>query len=252
MMKKLTFLLLSGLLFGWAEAQKSPEQDFEKANAFYQKAQYDSAQMRYQTWADSLYAPEFCYNLANTYFQEKKWAEAVYYYEKTLKIDPAHSDALHNLQVVQSQLADDFATQEVFPVQISKRLLALVLPKTWYFIALFFACAALLSALWFVFFCKTPFWRKLALGKVFTQTLLALLFLWIAQKSSQNLQDPQWVIIFENNATLYAEPSSNSPVVHQLHEGTKLLYMQENAQYFEVRTPIGTQGWLLKQYAKVL
>ena len=48
---------------------------------------------------ENLESADLYYNIGNTYFKLDDIAHAILYYERALKLDPAHADARHNLEI---------------------------------------------------------------------------------------------------------------------------------------------------------
>ena len=80
---------------------------FEQASVSYEQKDYAQSLIHYIKIEDlGLYSSDLYYNIGNCYYKLKQNAEAVLYYEKALKLNPADEDALFNLKLVQLQLVD--------------------------------------------------------------------------------------------------------------------------------------------------
>lgn len=94
------------LCFGSLQAQHAtPQQQFEKANQLYQQNKYSEAAATYQQLIDQGYSlPDLYFNAGNAYYKSNRTGLAVYNYEKTLRMDPGHQAAAHNLALANQRV----------------------------------------------------------------------------------------------------------------------------------------------------
>ena len=71
---------------------------FLEANKLYQQGQYEPALERYNAVILSgSESADLYYNMGNAAFRANSIGHSILYYEKALKIEPTHEDAIHNL-----------------------------------------------------------------------------------------------------------------------------------------------------------
>ena len=88
------------------KAQK-PEELLAKANTLYNESAYDSAAVVYESIINKGYSSAtLFYNLGNTYYKIGNYPLAIYYYEKSLKLDPKNEDTKHNIEIAQAFISD--------------------------------------------------------------------------------------------------------------------------------------------------
>src|SRR5690606_30727253 len=92
----------------WGQSNDHWNNTFDKANELYQKENFQEAIKLYQQLIEEKNnSPELYFNLANAYFQTKSNTEAVYYYEKALKLSPDDKSIETNLNCARKKLEDD-------------------------------------------------------------------------------------------------------------------------------------------------
>ena len=93
----IAFLMITVLLHGAA----SRDSLYNAAGTAYSEGNYEAALEMYgQIHAQGYEAPDLYYNMGNAAFRSNKLGYAVLYYNKALKLDPAHEEAQRNLAYV--------------------------------------------------------------------------------------------------------------------------------------------------------
>jgi tetratricopeptide (TPR) repeat protein len=216
---------------------------FEKANTFYERQAFDSAQSYYEkiTASDVRNSAVF-YNLGNTCFRLKKPGLSVLYFEKARKLAPNDPDIRANIRFVQSTLIDRLPLPEQSFVETA--------------LAYLHNLISLNGQLWLFFF------LLLALSVLFSVALYAPpnLRLWIIYLSSIVLMASAWCgvsmgIKIYSNATVWEavalSPSIdalNQPnggkVLFTVHEGTTCRVLKQLGDWSLVGLPTGVSGWM--------
>ena len=92
-----------------AEVSATTDSLYQKANSFYQKGEYETALNVYRDIVDTGFeSSDLYYNMGNAAYRSNSIGYAVLYYEKALKLDPSHEDALHNLKFISRYRVDTF------------------------------------------------------------------------------------------------------------------------------------------------
>ena len=79
------------------------------ANSLYQQGQYEQALEQYNAVILSgKESADLYYNMGNAAYRSNSIGHAILYYEKALKLEPAHEDAIHNLDFVSRYRLDTF------------------------------------------------------------------------------------------------------------------------------------------------
>ena len=101
----LTITLLA-MLFSltFAALAQTTDSVFAKGNQSYMQGKYQQAMGEYlRIVKQGKVSSELYYNLGNSYFKINQNALAILYYEKALKLNPAHADARFNLRQANSK-----------------------------------------------------------------------------------------------------------------------------------------------------
>ena len=80
---------------------------FINANTEYANENYLGAISLYDSISSmNLESSELFYNLGNCYYKIQDWANSIWYYEKSLQLNPKNKNALHNLKIVKLKIID--------------------------------------------------------------------------------------------------------------------------------------------------
>lgn len=241
MKKNILILVLVTLVMQGVAKDTSREALLDSAKLQYDKGDYVKAISLYNGLLDhEQEAAGLHYNLGNAYFKKGNKGMAVLHYEKALRIDQGHEDALFNLSLVNQQLIDQF---EKIP-SFSFRPLFVSVDQV-----ISHGLLAVLSLLSLTLSAVLILWAKLNRKRVsFNQSwglmLLALvLYSWGAIQKSQ-LNSGQAAVVASNDTPARSEPNSSSTLLFELNEGTKVIQLGESGNWYNVKTPDGNQGWI--------
>lgn len=255
-MMKIKQICVSLLLF-WAlllstTTKAQPEvENFQKANAYYNEAVYDSALMMYTDVLNQGYSSnELFYNIGNTYFKLKEIPSAILYYEKALKINPSDDDTQHNLQIANSMIVDKI---EVLPQLFFRAwwntFYTLLSANAWAYISVLILLLALLAT----YFYLTSFNSTVRKTAFFVGILLILLTITSFGLASQKYYYTRQVneaIVFTPTITIKSSPAQSSVDLFVLHEGTKLRILDQTNGWAKIKIANGSIGWIPQDVIK--
>ena len=243
-MKKLaTIIILTGMALQ-AFCQSNDELA-AKANRAYQAGQYQAAAQLYEKIIGNGYeSAVLYYNLGNAYFRSNEIPSAILFYEKALKLEPNQPDIRHNLDVANSRIADKV---EIIPELFFKRwwksLLNLFSVDSLAVIIILLLCAIFVSAGFYLaskqlFVRKTAFWSTLVFLAVFLLSLLG------ARQKEHLLQNHHEAVVFSPTVTVKSSPDEASADIFVIHEGIKVILLDQVGNWQEIRIANGSVGWL--------
>lgn len=218
---------------------------FELATDLYNQAEYDSALVLYNGILESgITSDALLYNIGNSYFKLKDYPSAILYYEKALKLKPADEAIHHNLALANNMIVDKIEPMpEIFLKTWWRSFYNLLSADSWAWISVgLFALTLLLAFIYFVSSRTTL--RKFAF---FAGLFILFLFIGSFGLASQKYyytQNKNEAIVFIPTITVKSAPSVSTVDLFVLHEGTKVLLLDEVSGWNHIRIANGSTGWL--------
>ena len=242
-MKKLVCIVV--LLFSVGATSQEVDKLFAEGNTFYKEENYTRAVGVYLAIEEQgMESDELFFNIANCYYKMNKVAPAIYYYEKALKINPINEDAIANLAFAKRMTIDVI---EDLPKSFFQRFSTNIIQKlpfdTWAIIAVI--ASFLASLLFLMYFFSSSSKKKLF---YFNTSILAVFVLIIsvffAFNNLKTVQKNRVAIIFAPKVEIKNAPSITSDEVFELHEGTKVIVLDELDNWKKIKIADGKIGWI--------
>ena len=242
-MKKIFFSI--ALLFSLIVTSQTSNELFSKANNLYQNGKYSEAIELYSSIEkEGLKSGDLFFNLGNCYYKLNKVAPSIYYYEKALKVDPTHEDASFNLAFAKRMTIDVI---EELPQTFLQRFSSSIIQKlpfdTWAIIAVL---ASFLASILFLLYHFSASSRKKLF--YFNTSILAALIMAIsvffAFHNYKTVQKNRTAIIFVDKVEIKNAPSTSSEEVFELHEGAKVVILDELENWKKIKIADGKIGWI--------
>jgi len=248
-MKKFIAILLLFLSLG--NYSQTPEALFTEANTFYKVEDFNRALGVYLALEEKgLESTDLYYNLGNCYYKLNKVAPAIYYYEKALKIDPTNEDALHNLTFAKRMTLDVI---EELPKTIFQRFSENVIQKlpydSW---ALIGVIASFLASLLFLLyhFSGSTKLKLLFFNTTIFAVFVMLVSVFFAFDNYDTVQKNRTAIIFATKVEIKNAPTASSEDAFVLHEGTKVIILDELDNWKKIKIADGKIGWIYQDKLK--
>lgn len=243
-MKQLTFIFL--ILFCLQTFAENPL--FLKGNEEYTKGNYSNATSLYDSIIlNNLESSELYYNLGNCYYQTQDWANAIWYYEKSLKLNPNNEGAIHNLQLTNLRIIDRIeALPKLFYKRWWENLIDMYTTKIWQILTMFCVWIALIIQL---LNRLTNYQTKYLLASF--NTLVLILFC-ITYSSFQKSHSKSQAIIFASSVIVNSAPTDNSTNLFSLHSGAKIEIIDQIGNWINIKLANGNIGWIKESNCKHL
>jgi tetratricopeptide (TPR) repeat protein len=217
---------------------------FEKANAFYERQQYDSAAPYYgKIVAAGIRNSAVYYNLGNTCFRQRKAGLALLYFEKAAALSPNDQDIRANIRFVQSTITDRLPQpqQSFIEALLHYAHNAFSLQaQVW---ALFFLLLAL--SVLFAAGIYAPAGLRLWILYVSSIVLLATACCGISAGvkiyAKENIRH---AIVLSPSVDAKNQPNG-AMVLFTVHEGTKFRVRKQLGEWTLVSLSTGVSGWVL-------
>ncbi len=252
MTKKIIWLITLLLTLNFTFAQNS-ETDFKQANALYKNGSYQEASELYEKIiASNEISSELFFNLGNCYYKLNKVGPAIYNYEQALVLNPSNEDASNNL-IFAKRLALDRIEEVPKSVleKFNKNYISKISFNGWAVVSIFLS---FLAAILFILYYFSLHSTKKRL--FFTTSLLSFLLLIIAlsityhqyNKNTNTIE----AIVFTDEVSVQNEPTKNGEEAFIIHEGTKVVVLDEVDDWKKIRLADGKIGWLKSKNIRVL
>lgn len=252
-MKKFLNIFILLLSFS-AFAQSPADQLFDKANELYKQEKYLEAITQYETILTK-YKQHSCdlhYNLGNAYYKLNKIGPAVYNYEKALMLNPSNKDARNNLKFAHNMMIDEVKDVPTAGFStIVHRLTGSMLADTWAKFAIGAAFLFLAAFAGYYFIGETSK-KRLFFGGMIVMMLAVVTFVSAAIFEAEFEKSQKPAIVFAAIASVKGEPKENASDAATIHEGTKVLVIDQLDGWHRVMLPDGSDGWILSESIKLL
>jgi len=242
-MKSLLFLILV-LSTSTFVAQTNTDL-FDKANTAYKETNYQKAIDLYTQIEDkNLVSSTLYYNLGNCYYKLNKVANTIYYYEKSLLLNPLNSDATNNLEFAKRMTIDRI---EELPKTFLQRLEINYIQKfsynQWALIAVI--CSFLTAVLFLLFYFSRASHKK----RTYFLSSMLLLMLCVVSTTITYSQyhtstSTRFAIIFASKVTVKNAPTDTANEIFTLNEGTKISVLDSVDNWKKIRLADGKIGWV--------
>lgn len=234
--------LLTGVLHASADSL------FQAANKLYQEGQYEQALEKYgEIILSGFESADLYYNMGNAAYRSNSIGHAILYFEKTLKLDPAHEDAANNLEFVSRYRVDAFEEVPELFIRTWIRTFYLKLSER--------AWSILSLCLFILIISSVPIYiysRNMGLKKAGFFVGLIALFLFIlsftaAVHRHRSIENPESAIILSPSVVVRSSPSETGTELFILHEGTKVRVNESVSGWQNIRVIDGREGWIASE-----
>lgn len=250
-MQRLIFTLL--MLAMYTAYSQELDLRIKNANEEYTKGNYVQAVGLYKQVVDEgSIAPELYYNLANAYFKNNQVSQAILNYERALKLKPDDEDVKFNLQMANLKIIDKMdAIPQLFFKTWWDNVKNLLSMDGWAWLGLisFFLTLLLFS---FYLLSAMP-----AQKRIFFFVSLAFLFLSIAgfvfaQKQFKLNHEAGEAIVTTPTVVIKGSPAETGVDLFVIHEGLKVVITENINDWYQIKLPNGSQGWLKTDAVEII
>jgi tetratricopeptide (TPR) repeat protein len=225
---------------------------FEKANDAYSNEEYDSAFALYEKIESSeFYSTELFQNMGTAAYKKGDIPNAVYYYEKGLKLNPGNKDLEHNLSLANKEVVDKIKSKD--KGGFSAWLSHLIGNTADYWAS----WTVILSITGGVFMISTLILKQKIIKKTgiylgVTAWTVAILFIIFSFVQGKYLDSKDYGIVFTPSVDIKNEPSQVSSTAFVLHEGTKVKILDITDEWCKVAFNEDKIGWISLSQIKVI
>ena len=244
-MKRIYILIVLIVAAFGMRAQFIQNQEFEKANFYYNESRFDTAVVIYESILDEGYvSAPLLYNTGNAYFKMRNYPMAILNYEKALKLDPDNEEIQQNLAIANALITDKIEpVPEFFVSKIWKSTGNKLSANEWATLSLVLVGLLLIT----LFVYLTARTKGLKKSMFFVGIILILICscsIMFASQTRTRIQEHNDAIVMIPTITVKSSPSSSGTDLFVLHEGTKVRIMDVTDNWNKIKIADGSVGWL--------
>ncbi len=226
---------------------------FEEATNAYNAGKYNQAIENYKKIIENgEHSAALYFNLGNAYYKLNKIAPSIYYYEKSLLLDPSDNEVKNNLGFARNMTLDAI---EQIPETGIERILSGITGfmsfDQWAYTAIIFMLLFVLGYLGFYFLQFSSQKRTAFIGSM-ASLVISIIAILIAYTEYANYKSDQPAIVFENEVVVKSEPNNRSQETFRIHEGTKVFVLDTLSDWNKIKLADGKTGWLPSKDIKLL
>jgi len=223
------------------------DQLFEKANRTYNNSDYTSAITLYDSILTiGLESSELYYNLGNCHYKAQDWANAIWHYEKSLKLEK-NDKTIQNLELANLKIIDRIEEiPQLFYKKWWSSFISLFNTFSWQLISILIIWLALTIKILSQF---TNYKKEYFLSILYS---LALISIFATYSSYQKNITKKEAIIFTSSIVVNSAPTTNSTNLFSLHSGSKIEILDTIGEWINIKIANGSSGWIKESGCKVL
>jgi tetratricopeptide (TPR) repeat protein len=223
------------------------DQLFEKANRAYNNSDYTFAITLYDSILTiGLESSELYYNLGNCHYKAQDWANAIWHYEKSLKLEK-NDKTIQNLELANLKIIDRIEEiPQLFYKKWWSSFISIFKTFSWQLISILIIWLALTIKILSQF---TNYKKERFLSILYS---LALISVFATYSSYQRNITKKEAIIFTSSVVVNSAPTTNSTNLFSLHSGSKIEILDTIGEWINIKIANGSSGWIKESGCKVL
>ena len=226
---------------------------FQDANRLYLDGNYEEALDRYlQIENYGKLSGELLYNIGNTYFKLNNIGKSILYFERASKYIPGDEDLQNNLALANLNTVDKITPiPELFYIKYWKSFRNLFSLNGWGFVFLssYFIIIFLIILRMFLKNIRTAIFIKRIL---YVSTAISILILLSIGSILYQDETTDEAVVMSEVIPVFSTPSVDGTELFTIHEGTKILILEESGTWVEIKLPDGKVGWLERKAIEII
>ncbi len=224
----------------------------DSAQNYFMQTRYDEAVVLYDSICRMGYSSsDLYYNMGNCYFRLNEIPYSVYYYEKSLMLNPSNSDAEFNLNIANRSLKQ---VVEVLPKPFYERwgtaVLGIMGTDAWTIFNIIMLALVLAGIALYLFMGSIAL-RKLGFSVAVIAFVLFILTAICAYKSSVMITENNYAVVFEQSM-VKSSPNADAVNSFEIFEGLKVNVVDSANGMYNIRLADGKEGWIDANDVKLL
>lgn len=225
-------------------------QNIQEANQAYKAKDYEKALEIYLKAEKTAPNAELYHCIANTYFRMSDFANGILYYERALRLTPNDETLIRNHKVCRSRLMGEvYVVPDFFLLRWTKAMANWMSPLAW--AVLFLTFFVLACVLFFVYYFNSDN-KVLLFYLCLSAFVLSLTSFGLGMYRQNMVHAKNEAIIFSSDAVLVESREKSDSQQTKLFKGQKVKIKTTTGEEVFVRTEDGKEGWLDKDYIKII
>lgn len=238
------WMFLVFLLIAFLSESQTPGELYAAGNEMYKSNQFENATEDYEKLISLDYQkPEIYYNLGNSYFKQNKIGKSILSFERGLKLTPGDEDLLYNLAFARAKAVDHIQpVPQLSIISWWQNFLRTFTSNCWSMAAIIFIWLALVAISVSLFLRKSAILNSVSIiFFIFSVGLTAIAF--HLKSKAENSNE---AITMVSNVFVKSAPDANAGNLFMIHEGTKLMILDQIGEWNKIKLEDGKVGWLEK------
>jgi len=224
----------------------------DSAQNYFMQTRYAEAVVLYDSICRMGYSSsDLYYNMGNCYYRLNEIPYSVYYYEKSLMLNPSNSDAEYNLNIANRSLKQ---VVEVLPTPFYERwgtaVLGIMGTDAWTIFNIIMLALVLAGIALYLFMGSIAL-RKLGFSVAVIAFVLFILTAICAYKSSVRITENKYAVVFEQSM-VKSSPNADAVNSFEIFEGLKVNVVDSANGMYNIRLADGKEGWIYANDVKLL
>lgn len=224
----------------------------DSAQNYFMQTRYAEAVVLYDSICRMGYSSsDLYYNMGNCYYRLNEIPYSVYYYEKSLMLNPSNSDAEFNLNIANRSLKQ---VVEVLPKPFYERwgtaVLGFMGTDAWTIFNIIMLALVLAGIALYLFMGSIAL-RKLGFSVAVIAFVLFILTAICAYKSSVMITENNYAVVFEQSM-VKSSPNADAVNSFEIFEGLKVNVVDSANGMYNIRLADGKEGWIDANDVKLL
>ncbi len=232
---------------------KTNNPDIEAANKAYNKEKYNDAITLYNKVLEKGdIAPDLYYNLGNCYFRLANYPMAILNYERAKKLNPADADIDFNLKIANTKIVDKIENvPQLFFVKWWIELSNILSYDYWAIVSLI--SISFFFIVLFIYLASNAYQiKKISFWVGISMIFVTVFSINFALKQYNNINAQNQAIIFSPTVTVKSSPDEKGADKFVIHEGTKVMLLDELNNWVKIKIANGSNGWVDKQCFEII
>ena len=252
-MNKILNILFCAFIIQAGLYSQEPVTIFKLGNSAYEKEDYNTAIINYESILKLGYhSEELYFNMGNAYYKSNQLGKAILFYERALRLSPGNKDVQYNLKLLNELTVDKIEIiPRIFFMQWWFNISGIYSSGHWSFIFIVVLFISCVSFGLFYYFIK-PESKKTAFYLFVLSLGASILMLLLSQTQKNIEQNTKDAIILVENIYVKTAPAQSGDDKFILHEGTKVSILEAIDGWYEIRLSDGKRGWVSSKSLEVI